>query len=233
MKKNLLEIINKITIQFIESSPNKRYDIAEKLEQSFEEYLQSHPQDSKMWIKLALFVYNLPLADDFKAINCLKTVLIFDHNNYQAVLLLGYIKEFLCYIDDELFHTLCKLITHDNEIASMIEYEKFFYYRYKQNKELIEQSLLKSISLYDKHVWNNIDLGRFYLSNKQFEKAKQYITNGFNNIQYVYQSNDFRNGKLDPIDVEEFFNERLKGIHLSCINYDILKEQYDLINTIY
>ena len=127
-----------------------------------------------------------------------------------------------------------QLKSNNEEITSMIEYEKYFYYRHKENKELIEQSLLKSIDLCNKHVWNNINLGRFYLRNKQIAKAKKYIYQGFNNIQYVYQVEDFEtNNKFDPFDIEEFFNERIKGTHLSWVNYDSIKETFDYISILY
>ena len=107
MKNNLLEIIDKITLQFTESSSKEKYSIAEELEQYLETYLQKNPDDSEIWLKLALIVYKLPLADDFKAINCLNKALAIDSNNCYTALLLGYIKEYLCYIDDQLFTILC------------------------------------------------------------------------------------------------------------------------------
>ena len=233
-KHELLQIIDDFKDIYKTTSIENEYIVIERIEKIIDEYLKNNPYDTEIWILQALLVYESPLNDLMKTINCLKKVLIFDPNNTTAALFLGYVYEYSSYIPEDFFHKLLNIKSDNNEIASMIEFVKYFYYRYKENNELIEQTLLQSIALCSNHVWNNIKLDQFYLQNKQIDKAKDYIFQGFNNIQYVYHKEDFKqNFKYNPFDIEEFFNERIKGTHLSWVNYDSIKETFDYICELY
>lgn len=196
---------------------------AEALELFLDCYLANNSSDVEMWVKLALTVYRSPLHDDLKAIDCLEKALLTDPKNIKVMLLLIYVIYHCIYFDEELFKRLCNLQTQDNELMSLIEYTKSWYYQFKENDELYQKTLNNSIELYDQYVWNYIDLGRFYIGKGNLAKGSDLMKKGLNNLKYVYDDSH----PYDILDIEEFFNERFRGIHLSKSNYEIILESFD------
>ncbi len=212
--------LNKLIKVFNEE---KTKQSAETLEIFLDCYLANNPLDTEIWVKLALTVYRSPLHDDLKAIDCLEKALVSDPYNIKVMLLLIYVIYHCIYFDDELFKRLCNLKTQDNELMSLIEYTKSWYYLFKENDEFYQKTLNNSIELCDRYVWNYIDLGRFYIEKGNLAKGFDLMKKGLDNLEYVYD--DTRS--YDVLNIEEFINERFRGIHLSKSNYEIILESFD------
>jgi tetratricopeptide (TPR) repeat protein len=201
----------------------KTKEAAEDLELFLEEHLAKNPYDTEIWIKLALVVYWAPLYDDLKAAECLKKILKYNPKNVRAILLLVYILDHCMGFDDDLFKQLCDTCTDNEEYMSMIEYVKTSYY-FDKDEALYQASFEKSIECCDRFVWNHVKLGQFFLYKKNLEKGYYYLQKGIMNIEYVY---DEHHPYPDALDIEEFFNERFKGIHMTQSNYEIIMESFD------
>jgi hypothetical protein len=79
-----------------------------------------------------------------------------------------------------------------------------------------EYFLLRSIEAYPFHVYNYVDLADYYFKKGKRKPARELVETALANVQGIY----FKNLPVDtdPTDIEEFFNERIKGIHLTIPN---------------
>lgn len=215
-KALLLKIINS---QMVDYRKNK-YDqaIFHNIRYLFDQYLSDNPCDTEVWLNYTMCMYRLAEDVDY-AEECLKKILDYEQNNIFATMLLVYIGAHSAYLDDYLFRLLCNLKTENKEILSMIEFEKIWYYI---GSEMYEKVLLESVKLYDKHVWNNVHLGWIYLEKGDIKKGQQFLKKGLDNVEFVYDGRPY-----DELSVEEYFNENIKGIHLSKPNYESILESFD------
>jgi len=196
----------------------------EELRIKFKEYLKENPFDTEIWIKFALLLYSSLLHEDLGAQKCLEKILEYDPNNIKVILFRAYIIEHYSYIDDNLFASLNKIISTDNSLMSLVEYSKSsYYYLVQENFDEYENCLLRSIKLCDQYLSNYIDLGQYYLKKGYLQKGYDLMNQGLKNFEYVYDDNH----PHDILDIEEFFNERFKGLHLSRSNYEIIFESFD------
>lgn len=181
-------------------------------------YLLEHPQDTDMWLRLALlYVFGWHKREPIESIRCLNNILSYDPDNIQAFLMLAFI-ESQSFGENRPYGqlrestlALCRLQTNDSEVLSMIAYAKSFYYK-KKDLVRYEQYLLKSIAYCDTHVNNLLVLGRYYLKKREFKKGKELIEKALRNIKGIY---DVDIVYTDITDVSEFFNYYYKGIHRS------------------
>lgn len=183
-------------------------------------YVAEHPKDTDMWLRLALLhmhyflrgyqpVYTQSLA-------CIYTILSYDPHNNDAVLLLAFIENQsfgenrdFGQVQESTFEALCALGINDQEILSLIEYAKSFYYIHTDTEKYV-MHLIKSIEYCDTHVNNFLVLGRYYLKKREFVQAKQFLHKALHNIQAIY---DVDYIQTDITDIQEFFNYYYKGIH--------------------
>lgn len=203
------------------------------IQKTFDEYLNVYPKDTDVWLSYALCMYKLAEGEDL-AENCLKKIYEYDKSNVYATMLHAYIAAHDSHIDDELFEKLCNVKTHNLELQSMIEYLKSYYY-FLKNDTLNEKVLQNSVALCDKHVWNLVNLGRIYIKKGDYKEGQRLIKKALSNIEYTYDEHPIE----DQLDLNEYFNETIKGIHLTDSNYnsiidsldpDYLKPIMDLIN---
>ncbi len=195
----------------------------EALEVFLEDCLKNNPFDTYLWVKLALTVYHRPLFDDLKAIACLEKILEYDPHNVKITLVLIYMVSNCKFFDDELFERLCKLQTQDKALLSLIEYTKSWYYLDEKNDEMYEQCLINSINLCSEYLWSYVDLGQFYLQKGNLIKGHELMKEGLKKLEYVFEEKPAK----DILNLEEFLNERFKGIHLGKSNYNIILESFD------
>ena len=230
LKKQIEPLIN-----LIKNTRNaeKVYELIEQLEIILKIYLARNKHDSEIWILLALTIYQAPIHNIPDAEQYLEYVLSYDENNYKAVLLLGYIKYYSAFtLNNEFYEQLCKIISPTPEIAALIEFVKYLYCDFFQDNQKAESHLLKSIEYDNTLVKNNIHLARFYLwEQNNYSLYKQYMIKGYQNIKYVYRD-DIIDPYFDMFNIDEYFNEGLKGIHLSASNYESLREEYNKIMNI-
>lgn len=193
---------------------------AEQLQLMFEDYLRKNPYDTEIRIKFSFVLYRSLLNANICAIECLEKILEYEPNNILVSLIIFYIHQHESVVDQEVFEKISNLQTNDTEIQSMIEYAKSWY---RDNYDDYEKCLVKSIQLCDKYLWNYVDLGQLYIKRKDLAKGYALIKKGLENFEYVYDEQR----PQDILDIEEFFNERFKGIHLSKPNYEIILESFD------
>lgn len=218
MKKQLLL---KLTDELMDRYRKSSYEIKIfiTIRKSFKEYLENNSQDTEVWLAYALVMNSLAEGEDY-SVNCLWSILTYDPSNINATMLLVYILAHNSYVDDDLFKQLCNLRTEDKEVLSMIEYEKIWYYT---SDLLYEKVLLNSIELCDTHVYNFVKLGNFYIRRGYIAKGRDFLKKGLDNVKLIYDNHSYQN----ILNVEEYFNEQLKGIHLTDSNYKIILESFD------
>ena len=187
------------------------------------EQINRDSKDVEFWISLAIAIVRPPLVDEERSIQFLKKALAIDHNNPTALLILAYVYEHeLGGIDDMLLHQIKNLHTDSNEVNSMLKYVASWSYREnkKYNPEEEERLLKESILLCDKHVWNYKHLARLYAKQKQHLKINCLLEKALKNVKKVYSHSDY----YDITDIDEFINERIKGIYLSKSNLEFIQK---------
>lgn len=190
------------------------------------EQINHESKSVELWISLAIAIVRPPLVDEEKSIVFLNKALAIDHNNPIALLVLAYVYEHeLGGIDDMLLHQIKNLHTDSDEINSMLKYVASWSYREnkKYNPEEEERLLKESILLCDAHVWNYEHLAKLYFKQKRYLEVNSLLRKALKNIKKVYSDDD----DYDITDINEFINERIKGIYLSRSNFKFIKQ--DLI----
>jgi hypothetical protein len=187
--------------------------------------LMHESNDIQFWLSLAIVIIQPPFGDEEMGIAFIQKALAIDDNYPIALIILAHIYEYqLGGIDDTLLHQIKNLHTPSDEINSMLKYvASWSYSTGKKNEPEMEEKLLKeSIELCDKHVWNYEHLARLYLKQQRYLEVNSLVTKALCNIQKVYSDNDDYN----ITDINEFINERIKGIHLNDICIKIVKEKF-------
>lgn len=193
----------------------------EATEVLIEEHLKKNPDNIELWIRLAILELSPPLADYYKSIDCLKRVLEYENDNFYAIVLLAYVNDSrLGGVQEELYNKLCMCRTTDNEEKSIVEMAKSWYYRHN-DMGMYEKQLVSSISLCGSHVWNRVELGQLNIRNGMYEEGTNYIKSALKNVKLVYSTNEVTS--YDLTDFREFFNEHLKGTHLTQENFNFIK----------
>ncbi len=182
--------------------------ILQKIVDLCEPYLKDHPQDTDIWIKLALAVYTSPFCDDTKAMECMNEILSYDPLNPYALIILTYMESHWSGITDTTFEKLCSVQVEDGEVMSMIEYIKSWYYLEHKNYELYQKTLEKSVALCQNHIANLIALGGLYTDQGRIEEGKKLTAIGTHNSQLKHAMRD--NKYFDITDMNHFLEERIK-----------------------
>jgi tetratricopeptide (TPR) repeat protein len=188
------------------------------------EQLTCDSKDLEFWLGLALIIVKPPFGDEEKSILFLNKALNIDNDNPIALLILAHVYEFeLGGINDMLLYRIKNLNTGSDEINSMLKYVASWSYAdgKKNDPEMEEKLLKKSIELCDKHVWNYEHLARLYLKQKRYLEVNSLIGKALENIKKIYSDDDI----YDKTDINVFLNERIKGIHLNEICVEIVKEK--------
>jgi hypothetical protein len=205
-KITLLQKIQPFINQFYENQEKNKCALTKLLTT----YLKHNPYDTEIWIKFALIIHCL-FKDNNYAIECLKTILMYQSNNIPVTMFLVFLTEHVSTIDDQLFEQLCSLQSSNKEILSLIEYQKAWYYLNK-NEALYQYTLESSIELCDKFVWNQRALGCFYFLQKEIEMGRSFFKKAINNIHHIYSYDEYQYVGISNIN--DFFNARLKGTHI-------------------
>jgi tetratricopeptide (TPR) repeat protein len=224
MKEKMTELIK----QIIEISKDCTLEKLEKIEQLLEEQLQHEPENIELWLRLALLELAIPLVDTYKSIACLEKVLELNKNNSNALLLLAYINHHqLGGISEELMRRLNATCTDSAELNSMLKYaiSWFYFGTNPASKDVaLEEFYLKSsINLFQNHVWNHVKLAELYITQRKLIEAKELLGKALSNIKKVYPS-EYESEACDITDIDEYLNERFKGIYLSFVNAESIKK---------
>ena len=211
----LVRIYNEATIPSVrDAQEEKRINAVETIQQVLEEYLNQNPQDTEMWFKLSLTFF---LKNDIQSsIECMEKILSYDPTNAHAFILLAWLHDYWPFIPDELFEKLSNFKVENNKIMAMAEYLKACYYFTKDNEEMQEKALLKSIEYCDEFVWNNQKLAQLYLYQKRSSEAFPLIIKALKNIKQVSGGEHYF---FNFLDLDRQINEFLTGIWLNGIQY--------------
>jgi len=183
--------------------------------------LKNSVHTSDVWIVLAITIIVVPIVDYEASIACLEKALAIEHNNPIALIVLAHVYEYqLGGIDDMLLHQIKNLNTESNEINSMLKYvASWSYKKSKKDDPEVEEELLKeSIRLWDKHVWNHINLMELYKQQGRYLEINNLIYKALGNITKIYDGSNHP----DVIDLNEYINEHIKGIYITDLNVEFM-----------
>lgn len=188
---------------------------AEEVEKILRKQLKIDSRNIEKWLQLAIVEMEVPFCDYFKSIECTRAVLNIDSKNMFAILIECYVNQFyLGGITDTLFGNLKSIKTDDKEWQSIVKYMMAHYYdndkrKINKRKALLEESVL----LCDKFVYNLKRLSKIYVLEGNKQEGKQLLKKAISNVKCVYD----RNSKFSIISIDEFFNQYLKGTHITNI----------------
>jgi tetratricopeptide (TPR) repeat protein len=212
-----------------------------KIEKIFESYLEKHPTDIDMWLRMAVFELCSIFSYYPKSLECIKKILKLDQNNFEAILLFACINHFhIPEYDMEVLEKLSRIKTDDLEKLSMIEYVKSWsyirieednykeihgnldgFYKSPENYKQYEQALKKSINLYPYHVFNYKDLADLYSKfnrivgiKSSVQLSSKLLKTAIKNVKIFYRESDVY--ERDWTSVHEYFNELIKGTHTTA-----------------
>lgn len=195
-------------------------DEIEKIDQMLQDKLQQEPENIELWLRLAVLKQSVPLSSDHASIFCLKKVLALDNNNAIALLLAACaMSNYVSGIDEEIKNKLLSLHPEDKELASMIKYMASCCY-FGKDEQREEELLRESISLCQDHVWNYVYLAQLYYIQGRNTDAEMLIQKALSNVKKIYP---IQNCGWDTTNVNEFLNERIKGIYLTANNLENIK----------
>ncbi|MCF6136056.1 hypothetical protein L2649_12920 [Thermoactinomyces vulgaris] len=195
----------------------------EEIERFLDQHVAHHSDDVEAWIRLGVLVFEPPIGDFEKSVNCLRKAVELKPDCLEALLILMRM-QYTAYaeIDEDVYQLLHHYQPRSREEQSLIEFAKAWYFECKKMDEEYVRHLEKSITVYPKYVLNYIALGNYYEEKGQKEKAKSLFLKGMKNVRQIYRVN----GGQDPLvfDYHEYINEKIKGIHLSSVTYKLIKE---------
>lgn len=208
------------------SKDNKSLELKKFLEAS----LLKSPNNTEIILRLSILELYPPFVNEENSIKLLEKLLALQSDNYEALILLAYIYEvYWTGINQELFEKLDMAAIQNNEILSMIERAKAWYYKkacwYDNQKcDLYEKLLLNSIKLCPFHVYNYTELANFYLKQNKRSEARKLLEIAIKNIKKIVP----RNCELgDFTSINYFLNENMKGTHITAINAEQI---YNILN---
>lgn len=213
-----------LTKQYEETQNQK---IFEDIEQSFRDYLRENPQDSEIWIRLALFLNISIVSYSDKSIEILEQLLLHDNKNIKALLILADIQDFSAGgISNGVSQRLFTFETDNNENKSMIEYAKARYCFYR-NKERYEEHLVRSTMLCSRHVNNNKELGKICIEKGRIREGCALIKQALKNIKCVCPEVFSYIGLIFDIPTaDEYLGEFIKGTMTTKSDVDDLGAFY-------
>lgn len=178
------------------------YAKAEEAEKLIESHLTEYPQDTEMWLKLALVEDSTLIGEDYlKAIECVKKILAYDPNNTYAAVLLALFLNINMIVNDECYNILCAIKTNDNEFKAMIEFGKSLYYVHRDTEKRFEHRRKASI-FWHKHV-------KELLSKYSCDDYKRILDERIRaNLQTICK---YPEEPYDPLSVEQLLNEFIRS----------------------
>ena len=219
-RKLLLSKLKYYNLQWFDKTNDTSIPLV-KMETLIEEYLKDNPNDVEMLIILALTVDTVPLADCEKAIASLKKALNIDPHNAYALILCAYIETHNMVISEDIFEKLCVIHNDNLETMSMINFVKAWYFEENDDEKGYEEALLKSIELCKHHSRNYKSLGFYYVKKGKIYEGKELLKKALLNIKHIYTEDE----RHEIYDINQFLNERIKGIHVTEPNFEFLEER--------
>ncbi len=206
---NKEEVINKIKDICAHLAEFNDASLGE-IESIIKSYLENHPQDTEMWLRLAKLELTPPWEDPDRIVGYLNVILSYDPHTILAILMRAYIEDlFFGGMKEATRNMLYEIASDDAEVLSMIEYAKAIDFL-EVNKNQYIKHLKKSIAYSDKDVNNFKLLGKYYIKHGNIEEGHYFIKKALDNIQGIYAETVFDS---DITDINNFFNYYYKGIY--------------------
>ena len=184
-----------------------------KIDALLREKIKQEPNNIEWLLRLAIVIQYPPIVDTDKSLELLEQVLKLDSKNVTAILLIAYIHHYcLAGLDKTIFDRITTFQTNNDEEKAMLAYAASWFYQDQQDPIGEKHWLLESIKHCNKHVWNHRTLARQYVVENQNNEAKKHLQQALHNIVKIYSGNF---NDYDETDVNEFINERIKGIYLT------------------
>ncbi|MCW3104848.1 MAG: tetratricopeptide repeat [Bacteroidetes bacterium] len=182
-----------------------------------EKELEEHPSDDEIRLRLALLLQSAFVGDYHSALRLLGA----NPNDIKSVVLRAYIEDtFQGEISSTSLENIYDIIIKkdfQSEYQNLVFLLQAFYYRFKDKNSYME-ALLNSIKYDPFASYNYVLLSEMYSSDGDNEKAFQYLKTGISNILRIYSDMEY----IDVTNFSEFVNERLRGIHITKVNYEEL-----------
>lgn len=216
------EIMTDLVLEILNLS--RKNDI-EGIETIIEKRLVYEPENTDLWLRLAIVELAPPISDYYKSIYSIEKALSVEKNNIIATLMLAYVNyHYLGGIDEKLLYKINSLKTDHNELNSMLKYATSWFYCAK-NIKLQEAYLRESIDIYNGHVWNNYYLAKLSIADGRMDEGKLLIDRALKNVIKIYSIDSFED---DITNVDDFVKERIKGIYLTQENFQIIEKLNNL-----
>ena len=234
-KENLLNKTNKLI---------SKYDGGDtfKIEATFENYLENHPTDIDMWLRMAVFELTSLFSYYPKSLGCINTVLDTEPSNFTAIMLLTCVDRFHAPVSHNLLDKLSSIKTDDPEKLSMIEYVKSWsyeqieenkysklngdssegFYKSPENYKQYESALKKSIKHYQHHINNYEFLAHLYAKCNRKKEAVELLKVAIKNANALDKENS--NDKEDESSPQNYLNWLVKGTCIYASTYESLGE---------
>ena len=207
------------------SKQTEKFNSFKKIEEDIESFLNAEPGNIEVWLRLAILQLRTNLNDLEKCEFCLRKVLFYDNNNMDALILLAFVQLWcLGGLDKEIKEKLMALECSDCEVMSMKYYILAWHY-YDDDIRKAEEMFLKSIEKYSYHVNNYADLGMLYINMNESEKGKKFISIAINNVKCICDTSNSDDEVYDVTNLDDYINERIKGVYMEKGNYLSLKEK--------
>lgn len=208
--------------EILNLSKELTYDKLEEIDRLLESYIEKDAYNTDLLLRISVLQLCPPLMDTERCIYYLLRILAYDKENLFALLILSYVEnEMLGGMSDDLFNILCNLKMDDEEEQSLVYYCLAGYYYYRDDCEKFEEMITLAIKTYPYHVKSYVSLGKFYIRNKNMVIGKDLIRTALANIRLVYSNVS----EIDVTDYKEFINENIKGVHITEVNLEGLKER--------
>lgn len=182
-----------------------------EIEKLLQQILEKDPQNLDALMRLAILYMDMPFVDYPLSVPCLQKVFEIEPDNIKAWLLYAEFSDCegpQCFTE-EILDKLKSLKSDSPDINSMLKYVISMYYEERDAKQQ-EKYLCESIALYDKHVWNRIKLVRLYIQQNKKNEARVLLEQAIGNVVKIYNAS----GVHDYTDIEEYFNEFIRGTHI-------------------
>lgn len=194
--------------------------------------LESILNDSKLnhegKFDLALLLINTVVYADgyIYALELLDGLISENEFNTNALILKAYIEDM--YIGNILDSTLDIIDSQIKSEKKSQYYNQLFllkalYFKKKNTeeyylhlKEALKQDLFSSNIYYL--------LSKFYRNNETNNMQKDMFRNAIENIKYIYKSDEY----ISPLDFDDFINENIRGVNISEVNYESLKDSFNM-----
>lgn len=223
-KEKLIKKIKVLTREFYALPEGKDEFTLLKIEKLLQEYLLFHPSDIEMWFRMAILEFTPPLRDYERITKYLNNILARDPHNAFAIILLSYAQlVFRGTVKEDIFEKLNSIQNQSNEVQSLIELAKSWYYETNNNTTMQEKHLTNSTLLNDQSVYNYKSLASLYSEQGKIKKAISLLERAIDNVKVIC-NNQNTNCNDDVTDLYLFFDTSIKQTHISDFSLKNMKD---------